>query len=79
MLILEPTDGQGTPFDGFRVWFFGKLKRLTGLSEESVEEVEALEREARETRKNRKTFFAWLREGKDRESLWEWAKRRFPG
>jgi hypothetical protein len=66
VFILEPAHGEGTPFDGFRAWFFGKLKRLAGLSDESAEEVSKLEEEARIS-------------GKERKSWWEWLKERYPG
>ena len=52
VFIAEPEGG--TPFDGFRVWFFGKLKGLGGLSEESRGEVERLEGEVRRERDERR-------------------------
>ncbi|RMZ88122.1 hypothetical protein DV736_g4647, partial [Chaetothyriales sp. CBS 134916] len=51
VFIAEP-DG-GTPFDGFRVWFFGRLKNLGALSEEGVEEATRLEKEAMADRDRR--------------------------
>ena len=47
VFIAEP-DG-GTPFDGFRVWFFGKLKNF-GLNEQNALEVEKYEQQARDER-----------------------------
>jgi len=46
----------GTPFDGFRAWFFGKLKNLGTLPESTRYEAERLEKEARETMKSRRTI-----------------------
>jgi hypothetical protein len=46
----------GTPFDGFRAWFFGKLKNLGTLPEGTRYEAERLEKEARETMKSRRTI-----------------------
>ncbi|RMZ81279.1 hypothetical protein DV737_g2612, partial [Chaetothyriales sp. CBS 132003] len=51
VFIAEP-DG-GTPFDGFRVWFFGKLKNLGALNEEGVEEARRLEAQAMADRDRR--------------------------
>ena len=66
VFILEPSHGEGTPFDGFRAWFFGKLKTLAGLSEESAVEVGRLEVEAREV-------------GQKRKGWWQWLKDKYPG
>ena len=68
VFILEPSHGEGTPFDGFRVWFFGKMRRLAGINEEGKEELERLEQEARETGKERKE-----------KGIWGWLRERFPG
>ncbi len=68
VFILEPSHGEGTPFDGFRVWFFGKMRRLAGLSEETKEEVGRLEEEAREIGRVRKE-----------KGVWGWLRERFPG
>ncbi|RMZ80973.1 hypothetical protein DV738_g2389, partial [Chaetothyriales sp. CBS 135597] len=51
LFIAEP-DG-GTPFDGFRIWFFGKLRTLGALSEEGVEEARRLEEDAKADRDRR--------------------------
>ena len=44
---------EGTPFDGFRVWFFGKMRTLTGLGEGAREEAERLEVEMKKVREER--------------------------
>lgn len=46
----------GTPFDGFRAWFFSKLKNLGTLPESTRYEAARLEMEARETMKSRRTI-----------------------
>lgn len=46
VFILEPTHGHGTPFDGFRVWFFGKISNLGQLPESTRVEVGKLKEEA---------------------------------
>ena len=56
VFICEPEDKMGTPFDGFRAWFFGKLKNLGTLPESTRYEAERLEKEARETMKSRRTI-----------------------
>lgn len=48
VFIYVPDHGQGTPFDGLRVWFFNKMKKLIGLNDESVAEYERLQAKARE-------------------------------
>ncbi|EXJ54213.1 hypothetical protein A1O7_09550 [Cladophialophora yegresii CBS 114405] len=48
VFICEPGHGMGTPFDGFRVWFFDKLGRLGQLPESTREEAEKLSDEARQ-------------------------------
>ncbi|KIW63373.1 hypothetical protein PV04_10222 [Phialophora macrospora] len=48
VFICEPGNGMGTPFDGFRVWFFEKLGRLGQLPESTREEAEKLGEEARQ-------------------------------
>ena len=68
VFILEPSHGEGTPFDGFRVWFFGKMRRLAGLSEESKEEFGKAEEDAREVGRVRKE-----------KGVWGWLRERFPG
>lgn len=68
VFILEPSHGEGTPFDGFRVWFFGKMRRLAGLSEESKEEFGKAEEEAKEVGRVRKE-----------KGVWGWLRERFPG
>ncbi|KAK5218174.1 hypothetical protein LTR96_009857 [Exophiala xenobiotica] len=47
VFICEPTHGQGTPFDGFRAWFFDKVGMLGQLPESTREEAEKLSEEAR--------------------------------
>ncbi|KAJ9605528.1 hypothetical protein H2200_010185 [Cladophialophora chaetospira] len=47
VFILEPDHGQGTPFDGFRIWFFDKLGNLGQLPESTREEASKLSEEAR--------------------------------
>jgi hypothetical protein len=56
VFICEPEDKMGTPFDGFRAWFFGKMKNLGTLPESTRYEAERLEKEARETMKSRRTI-----------------------
>ena len=68
VFILEPSHGEGTPFDGFRVWFFRKMRRIAGISNETREEVERLEEDAREQARLRKE-----------KGLFEWLKIRYPG
>ncbi|RMD44723.1 hypothetical protein DV735_g299, partial [Chaetothyriales sp. CBS 134920] len=65
LFIAEP-DG-GTPFDGFRIWFFGKLKNLGALSEEGVAEARRLEEEARADRDRR---LAEKREKEQASPVW---------
>ncbi|OCT54280.1 hypothetical protein CLCR_00307 [Cladophialophora carrionii] len=48
VFICEPGHGMGTPFDGFRVWFFDKVGRLGQLPESTREEAEKLSDEARQ-------------------------------
>jgi hypothetical protein len=64
VFILEPGHGMGTPFDGFRVWFFGKLRSMTGMSREGVEEARRLEEEAKQAGLERRTVWSWLNGGK---------------
>jgi hypothetical protein len=47
VFICEPTHGQGTPFDGFRAWFFDKVGMLGQLPESTREEADKLSEEAR--------------------------------
>ena len=58
VFICEPEDKMGTPFDGFRAWFFGKMKNLGTLPEGTRAEAEKLESEARETMKSRRTLLS---------------------
>jgi hypothetical protein len=58
VFICEPEDKMGTPFDGFRAWFFGKLKNLGTLPESTRHEAERLEREAKATMKSRRTLLS---------------------
>lgn len=51
VFILEPDHGMGTPFDGFRVWFFDKLGQFGQLPESTREEASRLSQEAREKMK----------------------------
>ena len=44
---------EGTPFDGFRVWFFAKMRTLTGLGQAAREEAERLEVEMKRIREER--------------------------
>ncbi|KAK5045717.1 hypothetical protein LTR84_009086 [Exophiala bonariae] len=46
IFICEPAHGEGTPFDGFRVWFFGKIGTLTQLPDATKQEAEKLTAEA---------------------------------
>ncbi|KIW14208.1 hypothetical protein PV08_06989 [Exophiala spinifera] len=46
VFILEPTHGHGTPFDGFRVWFFEKIGTLGQLPESTKVEAAKLKEEA---------------------------------
>ncbi|KIX05266.1 uncharacterized protein Z518_06138 [Rhinocladiella mackenziei CBS 650.93] len=47
VFILEPTHGQGTPFDGFRIWFFNKLGELSQLPDATRQEADKLRDEAK--------------------------------
>ncbi|EXJ81798.1 hypothetical protein A1O1_07863 [Capronia coronata CBS 617.96] len=47
IFICEPSHGQGTPFDGFRAWFFDKLGSLGQLPESTREEADKLSEEAK--------------------------------
>ncbi|KIV97777.1 hypothetical protein PV10_01485 [Exophiala mesophila] len=47
VFFLEPAHGEGTPFDGFRVWFFDKMKNLGQLPESTRYEAEKLSDEAK--------------------------------
>ncbi|KAK4948767.1 hypothetical protein LTR10_012772 [Elasticomyces elasticus] len=47
VFICEPTHGQGTPFDGFRAWFFDKLGMLGQLPESTRQEAGKLSEDAK--------------------------------
>ncbi|EXJ76939.1 hypothetical protein A1O3_10096 [Capronia epimyces CBS 606.96] len=47
VFICEPTDGQGTPFDGFRAWFFEKLGSLGQLPDATRHEADKLSEDAK--------------------------------
>ncbi|KAH0829560.1 hypothetical protein AYO21_12086 [Fonsecaea monophora] len=51
VFICEPSHGQGTPFDGFRIWFFDKLGNLGQLPESTREEADKLSEEAKKRMK----------------------------
>ncbi|KEF54236.1 uncharacterized protein A1O9_09402 [Exophiala aquamarina CBS 119918] len=46
IFICEPAHGQGTPFDGFRAWFFSKIGNLAQLPDATKEEAGKLSEEA---------------------------------
>ncbi|KIW25972.1 uncharacterized protein PV07_09105 [Cladophialophora immunda] len=51
VFICEPSHGMGTPFDGFRIWFFDKLGNLGQLPESTREEADKLSEEAKKRMK----------------------------
>ncbi|OAP55874.1 hypothetical protein AYL99_10026 [Fonsecaea erecta] len=52
IFICEPSHGMGTPFDGFRIWFFDKLGNLGQLPESTREEADKLSEEAKKKMKH---------------------------
>ncbi|KIW94918.1 uncharacterized protein Z519_04897 [Cladophialophora bantiana CBS 173.52] len=52
VFICEPSHGMGTPFDGFRMWFFDKLGKLGQLPESTREEADKLSEEAKKKMKS---------------------------